>query len=161
MKTLLHLLTAILTTVPLTTCPRSKATRRTLSGSNQQLNCFDVGTGTTQPFREWERPPKNHFTLPGLSRRSRRWVVEATDSSWQPGRNRRCNEGTMWSQWRLRGSENVYSDVGPLSSLSHFLAVLSRQRQVSASNWRNPFAATIRYGLVRRWQRRSVHAFIV
>ena len=45
----------------------------------------------------------------------------------------------MWSQWRLRGSEKVCSDVGPLSSLSHFLAVLSRQRQVSASNWTQSF----------------------
>ena len=116
-KTLLHLLTAILTTVQLTTCPRSRATRRTLSGSNQQLKLLDVETGTTQPFREWKRPPKKHFTLPGPSRRSRRWVVEATNS-WQPGRNRRCNEGTMWSQWRLRGSENVHSDVSPQQLVS-------------------------------------------
>ena len=49
----------------------------------------------------------------------------------------------MWSQWRLRGSENVCSDIGPLSSLSHFLAVLSRQDRYQLRIGSNSFAATV------------------
>ena len=40
--------------------------------SARSSELLDVETGTTLPFREWERPPKNHFTLPRRSRRSRR-----------------------------------------------------------------------------------------
>ena len=81
------------------------------SGSDLPKTTLPCQAGHANPGVGWSKPRTAHGSWDGIA-----------DATRAP-----CGLNEDFA-------ENVCSDVGPLSSLSHFLAVLSRQRQVSASN---------------------------